>query len=151
MDRQDFSLSCYASPRRDFALDLFIPDPAPLVISLQSKQCRAGPGHAGPGRAVLPLYSHCVLCSPQNPVRPLTRSLYQLICSLCCPSAGLVSPVSLYLCFACRSRPPLFLPFPSSSPPSTPSPCTNASLFRLSSQKKSRKNKTTIQRRMVFP
>lgn len=84
---------------------------------------RAGPGRAGPGRAVPLLHSHCVLCSPQYPHPSLTRSLYQLIRSLCCPSAGLVSPVSLYLCFACRSRPPPSLPFPSSSPPPTPSPC----------------------------
>lgn len=103
------------------SLSLFIRDPPPLVNSLQAEQCRAGPGHAGPGAGrSLTSLTLCPLFTPKL-VRPLTQSLYQLIRSLCCPSAGLVSPVSLYLCFACRSRPPLLLfllPSPASSPPS---------------------------------
>lgn len=78
----------------------------------------------------------CVLCictasTPQpKPCPPLTLRLYQLIHSFCYPSAGLVSPVSLYLCFACRSQPSPFVSLPPSPPsvslvpihPTSPSP-----------------------------
>lgn len=67
MDEQDFSLSRYATPRRDFPLALFIPDRPPLVNSLQAELCLAGPGHAAPGRAILPLRS-------VSSVRPKTPS-----------------------------------------------------------------------------
>lgn len=65
----------------------------------------------------------CVLCicttppPPQpKPCPPLTLRLYQLIHSFCYPSAGLVSPVSLYLGFACRSQPSPFVSLPPSLP-----------------------------------
>lgn len=105
----------------------------------RTEPCWAGPGHSPT--------SLCVLCSPQNPVRPLTRSLYQLIRSLCCPSAGLVSPVSLYLCFACRSQPPLPLP---STPPLLP-PLLPIRPPPPSVGKKGRKNKIQIQHCVLFP
>lgn len=64
-----------------------------------------------------PLCVLCICTPPQpKPCPPLTLRLYQLIHSFCYPSAGLVLPVSLYLCFACRSQPSPFVSLPPSLP-----------------------------------
>lgn len=43
-----------------------------------------------------------------SPVHLSHCAFYQLIHSFCSSSAGLVSPISLYLCFSCRSTHPPF-------------------------------------------
>lgn len=66
-----------------------------------------------------PLCVLCICTTPRlqpKPCPPLTLRLYQLIHSFCYPSAGLVSPVSLYLCFACRSQSSPFVSLPPSLP-----------------------------------
>lgn len=101
----DFSPSV---SRHYFALrrPLFIPARHSLVLGLS-------PSSFPPLR---PLYLHHPPPPQPKPCPPLTLRLYQLIHSFCYPSAGLVSPVSLYLGFACRSQPSPFVSLPPSLP-----------------------------------
>lgn len=122
--------------RRDFALALFIPDPPPLVNSLQAEQCRTRPCWAGAGRSPNSL-SMCPVFTlkprPPSHTEPLSVNSFPLL-PVCWPrlTCFTLSVFRLSLTASPPPPPPLSLLF---TPP-THSPSSIASLLCPSPKRK---------------